>query len=211
MLPTDSYVVQKLGLATYKSQAPNPQAALEEAAQILTTLDPVGSNDPETLGLWGAIHKRLWEKTLDPQHLKECIFAYEKGFYLKNDYYNGINLAFALNARAALPQATAPDAIADYVLAARARERVLAICKALLDSERDRGRPLPDHYWAAASLGEALFGLGRRGEAEQVLNAAYGTAPEPWMIESTKEQIAKLDQLIETFPHQSVLASKSEK
>src|SRR5512139_3461210 len=63
MRPNDDYVVQQLALATYKSKQPEPKTALEEARTILKTLNPESTNDPETLGLWGAVHKRLWEIT----------------------------------------------------------------------------------------------------------------------------------------------------
>lgn len=204
LLPTDSYIIQKLALATYKSEFPNPRAALEEAREVLRTLDPKGSNDTETLGLWGAIHKRLWELTNDPINLTESIFAYEKGFYLKNDYYNGINLAYLLNLRAALPKASVADSIADFVLAERTRRTVITMCHQLLDSEKERGRPLPDHYWIAATLGEALFGTGDRDAANKVLNEAYAGADASWMADSTRDQIAKLEKHLQAFPYRQL-------
>ena len=93
MKPKDEYLIQQLTLATYKSKRPTAEEALREAHKTLSVLDPSTSADPETLGLWGAIHKRLYELTAVPADLDTSIFAYEKGFYLKNDYYNGINLA----------------------------------------------------------------------------------------------------------------------
>ena len=206
LLPTDSYIVQKMALATYKSEDPSPQEALEEAKLQLLKLDPKGSNDTETLGLWGAIHKRLWELTRDRAHLDESVFAYEKGFYLKNDYYNGINLAFLLNMRAALPDARSAEAIADFVLAQRTRRKVLAICQTLLASEKERGKPLPDHYWVAATLGEALFGLGERADAQKILDAAYAGADAAWMKQSTQDQLKKLDGLLAQFPQKAAVA-----
>jgi hypothetical protein len=204
LLPTDSYVIQKLALATYKSQDPTALDALKAAREVLVQLDPRGSNDTETLGLWGAIHKGIWERTLDTNQLTESIFAYEKGFYLKNDYYNGINLAYLLNLRAALPGAKVADSIADFVLAERTRRSVLTICRSLLDSEKDRGKPLPDHYWIAATLGEALFGLGDRDEANKVLDDAYAKADAKWMADSTREQIGKLDKHLQGFPYRQL-------
>jgi hypothetical protein len=202
MMPTDAYVIQKLALATYKSKIPSVVAALEEARGVLLALDPKGSNDAETLGLWGAIHKRLWEETKEQRHLNEAIFAYEKGFYLKNDYYNGINLAFLLNLRAALPGAGAADAITDYVLAQRTRRQVLVFCESLLATEKERGKPLPDHYWIAATMGEALLGLGESQRAKEVLDAAYKDA-DGWMKESTEEQLTKLEKHLAAFPHRA--------
>jgi hypothetical protein len=54
--------------------------------------EPRDFHDTETLGLWGAVHKRLWDKTKDAAALDKAIRSYERGFSLRNDYYNGINL-----------------------------------------------------------------------------------------------------------------------
>jgi hypothetical protein len=199
LLPTDAYILQKLALATYKSKIPTVVDALQEARGVLLACDPRGSNDAETLGLWGAIHKRLWEETQQRTYLDESLFAYQKGFYLKNDYYNGINLAFLLNLSAALPGTTTADAITDYVLAQRTRRQVLVFCENLLAGEKERGKALPDHYWIAATMGEALTGLGDRERAKEVLDAAYADA-DAWMKESTEEQLKKLETLLAAFP-----------
>jgi hypothetical protein len=58
----DAFAVQQLALATYKSKDLDPVEALTKAQSILAPMDPEGTNDPETLGLWGAIHKRLAER-----------------------------------------------------------------------------------------------------------------------------------------------------
>jgi hypothetical protein len=94
--PNDTYLKQQLALATYKGMLPDAETALLDACAILNTLGPQTTADPETLGLWGAVHKRLWEIGQQRKHLDEAIWAYEKGFYLKNGHYNGINLAFLL-------------------------------------------------------------------------------------------------------------------
>ena len=46
MMPTDSYVTQRLALATYKSKLPTPEAALHDAAAILDSLEPAASRTP---------------------------------------------------------------------------------------------------------------------------------------------------------------------
>src|SRR5215469_10789234 len=69
MMPMDNCVAQKLALATYKSQLPTAEAALNEAADILESLQPTAATDCETLGLYGAVHKRLWGATNAAAHL----------------------------------------------------------------------------------------------------------------------------------------------
>jgi hypothetical protein len=198
MLPNDPFVSQRLALATYKSKVPSPTEALKDAHAILVELNPEISTDTETLGLWGAIHKRLWEVTGDHSYLDIAIFAYEKGFYLRNDYYNGINLAYLLNERAAVSDI--PDSVADFVLAQRTRKRVLAICNSLLDA----GRQFPDQeeYWIRATMAEAWLGLGDAAKSQESLDSAFALASSPsqWMRNSTSEQLRKLSQLLAASP-----------
>jgi hypothetical protein len=198
MLPNDPFVSQRLALATYKSKVPSPTEALKDAHAILVELNPEISTDTETLGLWGAIHKRLWEVTVDHSYLDIAIFAYEKGFYLRNDYYNGINLAYLLNERAAVSDI--PDSVADFVLAQRTRKRVLAICNSLLDA----GRQFPDQeeYWIRATMAEAWLGLGDAAKSQESLDSAFALASSPsqWMRNSTSEQLRKLSQLLAASP-----------
>ena len=200
MMPRDNYVAQRLALATYKSKLPGPEDALNQAAAILETLSPTTSTDTETLGLFGAVHKRLWDATKDVAHLNKAIWAHEKAFYVKNDYYNGINLAFLLNVRSALNSIAEPaEAIADFVVAQRVRRRVVALCQALLDSA-----PAPkgaDWYWIQATMAEAYAGLGDEERAKNLLNDAkahVGIAN--WMIQSTEEQLEKLRGLLAQSP-----------
>jgi len=219
MMPNEMFVIQKLALATYKSKLPTPVEALNEAGRILEDLGPETSTDTETLGLYGAVHKRLWDTTQAGAHLDKAIWAHEKGFYVKNDYYNGINLAFLLNVRAALKTDTEPaEAVADFVTAQRARRRVLQICETRLAST-----PAPkgaDEYWVKATMAEASAGLGDNPKAEELLNAAKAvnmsvpsldshvktameqmrTAPAEWMIQSTTDQLARLRDLLAKSP-----------
>jgi hypothetical protein len=206
--PEDPYIVQRLAFVTYKSKHPSEVAALKEASTLLASLEPETSNDTETLGLWGAVHKRLWALTQDTIHLDEAVRALERGFYLRNDYYNGINLAFLLNLRAS--RATDPaDAITDFTLARRVRQEVLTICEKWLAenpamatsvaTEQARKQQAETRYWVLATLGEAMVGLGDPA-APQRLDAVYASAPAPWMADSTREQIGKLQALLAETP-----------
>jgi len=209
--PEDPYLVQRLALVTYKSKVPSAQAALEEARELLATLDPETSNDTETLGMWGSVHKRLWDLTSDPAHLTEAMRGYERGFYLRNDYYNGINFAFLLNLRAAdavrrVGAAASPDeatqlraeAIACFYDAAKVRAEVLKICDTVLKAEP--ALPADDKYWVMATRAEALLGTGDEDGMNRQLSDAFAVAPKPWMRGSTEEQIDKLRALLADSP-----------
>ncbi|HEU5283231.1 MAG TPA: tetratricopeptide repeat-containing protein [Burkholderiales bacterium] len=203
--PEDPYIVQRLALLTYKSKHPSEEQSLREAQALLAAFDPDTSNDTETLGLWGAVHKRLWSLTGGMPHLDASIRAYERGFYLRNDHYNGINLAFLLDLRAS--RATEPaDAVADFVLARRVRRDVKQICEKWLAQNPPADAPAApasqaaqqaaeQRYWVLATLGEALLGLGDPGARRQ-LDMAYAAAPLPWMSATTREQIARLEPLL---------------
>jgi hypothetical protein len=200
--PNDPYFQQQLALATYKSKKPDPVTALNAAKEILQKLRPHESTDPETLGLWGAVHKRLYELTSDTTALDESIWAYEKGFYVKNDYYNGINLAFVLNVRAAIT-ADPEEATADVVQARRVRRNVAAITRKLLAAgmKDDEGNVDADEtFWVQASLAEALVGSGQNEEAAKLREELTKTAPAPWMIETMNDQLAKLEALLAVTP-----------
>ena len=208
--PEDPYVIQRLALVTYKSKTPTPEVALEEARALLATLAPETSNDTETLGQWGAIHKRLWELTGNMTHLETAIRAYERGFYLRNDYYNGINFAYLQNVRAVesakrADAAASPDealslradAVACYVDAAATRREVLQICEGVLKNEKltDDGR-----YWVLATMAEAYLGMGDQAGAERILADAFKAASAQWMKDSTQDQMNKLRALLASSP-----------
>lgn len=211
----DPYIIQRLALVTYKSKLPTPLAALEEARSLLEALNPSTSNDTETLGLWGAVHKRLWDATKGERpeeaarHLDEAVRGYERGFYLRNDYYNGINYAYLLNVRAA--NAESPEeAVADFVQARRVCREVAEICEEWLrESEPPAGEAataeaLGKHneskYWVLATMAEAYVRLGDEARAGGYLEEARAIAPAAWMVGSTEEQLASLRQLLADSP-----------
>src|SRR5262249_34410470 len=135
----DPYLIQPLVLATYKARQPDELAALKEALQILDKLAPQDSNDPETVGLAGAIEKRLFDKGQGEEHLNHAIWYYARGYFLRNDWYNGINLAYLLNVRTDTGlDATKEEQIADFVWANRSRREVLALCEQDLLAIRKR-------------------------------------------------------------------------
>ena len=206
--PEDPYTIQQLALATYKSETPDKVVALENACTILEELEPRVSSDGETVGIWGAIHKRLWEANASSADLDEAIRAHERGFRIRNDHYNGINFALLLDIRASL--AGSDDATADRVWAMRVRREVVAIADGFMaDETRREDAEAVDvpawnelRYWVRASRAEALFGLGRRAEAATAFEEAKSIQPPPqvWMVNSTVQQLRKLAELLKMPP-----------
>ena len=190
----DPYLVQQHALMTYKSRYPNAVDALRAARIILEALKPETSGDPETLGLWGSIHKQLWEETADRAALDEGIAAYERAFYMKRDTYTGINYAFMLDDRARV-QSAPDEATADHVLARRVRRQLIGIVDATLKTmPSDKSGNIADicdWYWVEATRVEALMGLGDP-QFTAARDALFAAAPESWMKEATQTQLNKL-------------------
>ena len=96
LLPNNDYIIQQFALATYKAKIPNETMALEAGLDIIKSLIPENSLDLETLGITGAIYKKLFLLNDNFDYLDEAIRYYQKGFIIKNDYYNGENFATCL-------------------------------------------------------------------------------------------------------------------
>ncbi|MBK6356655.1 MAG: DUF4071 domain-containing protein [Betaproteobacteria bacterium] len=197
--PNDPFVTQQLVVATYKSKQPDAESALLDARNIMEkSLDPASTNDPETLGLWGAIHKRLWELHARPADLNAAVDGYERGFSLRRDWYNGINYAFLLDLRSVewLKAGNKDDAIADSVLARRVRTEVGRL--ALAPAE-DKDADPKKRFWAVATLWEAALGRGDAAETARWGAVAEALAVPQWMQDTRLDQGRKLVELQNAF------------
>jgi hypothetical protein len=166
----DAYLIQQLSLATYKSKEPSQIASLVNALKIINELAPDNSNDPETLGIAGAIHKRLWKITNDPDELNLATTYYGRGFDIRKDYYNGENYALCLNYRAEIEQISIEKSY--YQIGARkAREQIVGLLSEVINTPQFEERS--DGKWVMASLANALFGLNRSTEAKKFERRFY--------------------------------------
>ena len=191
----DPSLIQRLAFATYKSEHPSPIQAFGEASNILHVLNPETSNDPETLGFWGAINKRFWKETNERPYLDRAVRAYGRGFYLRNDYYNGINYAHQLNVRG-MNASTRAEAIADFVEAERIRKEVLLIAEPLLTHDLSD----ENKYWIRATMAEAYVGLGDEEKGRHQLQEAEWFSPSEWMKETTDKRLAALRGYLDQSP-----------
>ena len=203
----DVFLAQRLALVTYKGGEKRDKdgdidkntaiAALNEAENILAKYcAPKISNDPETLGLSGAVNKRLFELSGDLEYLERAIRFYERGFYVKRDYYNGINVAYMYTQRANL-LTNRFDAIVSYGHANMIRQNVAEICKELIEDEESfAGRG--DKQWVYMSLAEAYQGLGQTSD-EARLGLKIESEATEFGKSSYLEQKAKLGDAMNTF------------
>jgi len=190
-------VIQRLALATYKSQIPNAIDALFRAQLILNELQPDFTVDLETLGLSGAINKRLFEELSENEFLNNSLRFYEKGFYIGNDYYNGINLAYLFNTRA-VNQEDKFEATADFGNAMRIRRQIIKLCRKIITSKGWSERDNDDKGWVYLTLAEAYFGLNLLDEEKEALQEGISFF-KPFHTNSYDEQKSKLSELIQTF------------
>ena len=160
----NAYLRQQTALHTYKSEQPSKVLALMEAKHILAPLNPDNSNDPETLGLSGAIHKRLWEQTEDRAALDLAIQYYRKGYDLRGDYYNGENAALCLKQRGIL-QENAQESFYDRLSAVKIHRDIIRSLLKMVSGEDFEERS--DQEWVFATLANSLFALSRPEEAEK--------------------------------------------
>ena len=217
---TDPYIIQRLALATYKSGTPDAVTALNEALKLLGRLDLDHTNDPETVALAGSIEKKLYEKGQGDEHLKNAILYNERGYFLLNNRYNGINLAYTFNCRVdSNLYNKKEDKIADMVFANRVRTRVLIICdrdwQELTKREADEQARITaaspediqkqndynneQKFWILVNKAEAHFGLGEFEEYKKAVDQASTIPHSEWMMQSFREQGEKLHVLLNKY------------
>jgi tetratricopeptide (TPR) repeat protein len=182
--PLDPYIIQKLALATYKSEQPSRHSALIDGLMIIEMLKPGQSNDPETLGITGAIRKRLWEITEDNCQLDAAIHFYSRGFEIRQDYYNGENLALCLDHRAKT-QISADEKMFDRMSARKTRETILNILSDILLSPSFQDRS--DKKWIYATFANCSFALGNNEEGDIHEALFLEENPAKWEITTYEE------------------------
>lgn len=194
--PNNHFLIQRLALVTYKSLSPNPKNALSKAENILDKLNPLETTDPETLGLSGAINKRLYEITNDKHYLDKSLWFYEKGFYIKQDYYNGINYAYLFTVKSVIEKKKY-EAISYYIQANKIREQIIFICKTLIKQKIFRGRD--DKEWIYQSLAQAYLGLNKKAELKKIIPDITKLSKGKFDLATFNEQNKKLIELMALF------------
>jgi tetratricopeptide (TPR) repeat protein len=181
MKPDDPYILQRLALATYKSSHPSAFSALLEAHKIIQRLSPDTTNDPETTGLAGAIHKRMWKEVGDVTQLDMAIRYYRRGFELRRDYYNGENLATCFDLRAS-KQSDHEERIYDRMSAKKIRETLIDLLSKATEHKSFQERS--DVHWVYATLANASFALGNDSDGHRYEEKFLQMNPARWEKET---------------------------
>ena len=177
--PSEPYLLQMLALSTYKSEKPTKVMALLNGLQIIAQLNPEKSNDPETLGITGAIHKRLWLHTFEREHIDAAIRYYGRGFEIRRDYYNGENLATCYDMRCEI-HSDPDEVLFDRMSARKVRISIIAILGELVISSEYEERS--DRKWIQATLANCHFALGHSDLAKPFELAFFAENPAQWQI-----------------------------
>jgi tetratricopeptide (TPR) repeat protein len=194
---------QQLSLCTYKDPDLPIGDRLERALKILNKADDLlETNNQETLGLAGAVYKRIWEVDGQKQNLERSLSYYDRGYGqgpVNDCGYTGINAAYVLDQLASLEEAQAIEAGADSDLAKERRERAKSIrddLVSLLPELAEKNNELEEQYWFLVTIAEAYYGLGRFQEALPWLKkaAALPDVP-PWEFETTARQLISIVRL----------------
>ncbi|HBS26374.1 MAG TPA: hypothetical protein DD827_04480 [Gammaproteobacteria bacterium] len=181
MSPKNPYLIQQLALHTYKSKEPSPWLALNKASTIIEQLSPESSNDPETLGISGAIYKNMWHLNNDMETLNKAIESYQRGFDLRRDYYNGENAATCLEIRSKI-QEDSDNALFDRMSAKKIREAIIEELSELVGSEKLSDRT--DKIWVFATLANCYFSLGDSEKGEAYERRFFEEIPAQWQVDT---------------------------
>jgi len=190
----DSFFVQQEALATYKSAGAEDITPLTDALRIIGKLDPDNSNDPETLGITGAIYKRIFLRTGREDALERASRYYKHGFVVANDYYNGENYANCLDM--AFDIASQAD-LKTYlrIESEKTRQSIVDRLSKLDDSEI---AIMPDALWVFATLSNCYLALRNCDKAKSFEDKFLDLKPLDWQIETfnqTKDDIEKREKL----------------
>jgi hypothetical protein len=159
LMSNEPYFIQQRALCVYKSKSPSEHTALIDALKIIEELEPDGqTNDPETLGITGAIYKQLWQCNQDDmESLERAIDYYGKCFKIRNDYYTGENYALCLNLKARYEKDN-DEKIYAQIAAKKARAKIIETLIDIVEFE-DFDKRI-DKKWILATLSHCYFAIG---------------------------------------------------
>tara|TARA_R110001583_G_C5659583_1_gene409515 strand:+ start:92 stop:1345 length:1254 start_codon:yes stop_codon:yes gene_type:complete len=196
-LPSEPYFVQQLALCTYKSKIPSEHAALNAALIVISKLSPENqtTNDPETLGITGAIYKNLWRVTRDESFLSLAIEYYGKCFNITGDYYTGENYALCLDEKSILSKDN-EEKIYNRMQAKKSRQKIIDHLNEVVLSEDFDARL--DRLWIYATLSHCGLANDHKDSASKYEKLFLSESPSDWQIDTfnkSKEELIRIKEV----------------
>lgn len=191
----DSYYIQQWALATYKDESVSPAVALADALTIINKLEPENRNttDPETLGITGAIYKRLWlENKENIEFLDRAIEYYKRGFTINQDYYTGENYTLCLDLKSEITK-DEDERIYLKFAAKKNRKEIINIIENLKEDEDFEIRS--DLRWIYATLANCYFSLDDKENFELYNSRFLDLAKVDWELDSYQKGLEHLKKL----------------
>lgn len=189
----EPYFIQQLALATYKGKEPSEQLALQDALGIIKKLDVDQTTDPETLGITGAIYKRMWmQNKAEMGNLERAIKYYKKGYQLNDDYYTGENYANCLELKAEVEE-DEDDKIYFRVEAKRTRKDIIESIKRIMQEDNYETRP--DIKWVYATMAVCNYALKQQEEYEKFKALFLEKADADWEKETFENSITDIKRI----------------
>lgn len=176
MVENEIFYTQQEALCTYKSEKPGKVPALTNALQIMASIKE--TTDTETLGITGAINKRLWYETKDESYLDYAIEMYKKGWTLHQDYYNGENYALCLEQKSTLEKDERRK-IHKQVEAEEIRTQIINIILPTLEDDEPE-----ELKWKYATLANCYFALRYIEKGQEYEQKFKEQNPNEWEIET---------------------------
>ena len=179
----DVFYIQQEALCVYKSGKPGEIPALTNALQVMAPIKEL--TDTETLGILGAINKRLWEVTEDVAYLDAALKYYKKGWTLHQDYYTGENYAFCLDQKSILEEDERRKNY-EQVEAEDVRKGIIDMIRPTLEEDEPE-----ELKWKYATLANCFFSLGNTEEGRVYEEKFHQQNPEEWEVETYHKSKSK--------------------
>lgn len=195
-IENDTYYIQQLALCTYKDKTINPNIALLDALKIISQLEPDNRNtiDPETLGITGAIYKRLWENNKTKiEYLDKAIEYYKRGFTINQDYYTGENYALCLDLKSQISEDSDEKIYLKYS-ARQTRKEIIQIINQLSTDEDFEMRS--DLMWIYATLSHCYLGIDDSKNHKLYKQKFQDLSPLDWQIETYEKSLNHLKETL---------------
>jgi len=214
------WVAQQRALVTYKDPSLARETRLGDALRILETecgLNLTTCDDPETLGLGGAVYKRLWDASRARSNLELSLAYYRRGYEVMlrtptHELYDagaftGVNVVHVceLLALEVSEQVDPAGRAARLAEADAVRQQLVRDVPALQAATAIDGIP---HWFLAATLLDVYFCLACQDAAYRPrLDAQADLASRidvsPWELESTGTQLLREAKLQKRLGHGS--------